>query len=240
MQPDYFPWFQVRKGDDGEHRMAVTRLPDGTPVTVADWPEVLKLAGWFQGRDPYECSADIWWQGERYIGTLCGGEVYWTDHDEVYPQTERMHQVGSLGHCWECFHAGYGFIRHPVTPQEVIDGTLNPIRIRFENPRSNEPCDACGGGYTKPCMMTEALAALEADPDNTPLDGGKYAITYVRHGGRCARMDAGPEHKALREARTFCAGCRGTCCTGDPQAGPCTCTEADRLAALGIEGSEDR
>jgi len=181
------PWFEVRKGDNNEHRMAVNTLPDGTQVTVADWPEVLKLAKWYQHRDPYECSADVYWQGQQYIGTVCGGEVYWTDHENAYPDAEyQMHQIGSLGHCWECFKGGYGFIRHPVTPEEVIEGTLNAIATRFEG--DGKPCAACGGGYTKPAMMSEGLGILEQDPENTPLDGGQYAIVYVRHDPECELM----------------------------------------------------
>lgn len=228
------PWFEVRKGDQGQHRMVITTLPDGSWVSVADWPEVLKLAEWFAHREPYDCSADIYWQGRDYIGTSCGGEVYWTDHEGLYPNTEySMHQIGSLGHCWECFKGGYGFVRHPVTPGEVIDGTLNAISTRFE--RDGKPCPACGGGYEKPAMMADALTELARRPDNTPLNGGDYAVMYVSHGPRCARMGYGPEHQAHQGAFEHCIGCRGTCCTGNPAHGPCTCTERDRLAALGLD-----
>jgi hypothetical protein len=204
--------------DDNDMGILPIALPGEAP-----WDRILKVAEGVAGSlgitlDIFHVDDQAWHLEDmsRYIVTICGGSPYWSP-----PGEGTLHQIGSPGHCWDCFHAGHGFVRHPITPGEVLTGSLSAISTRFEG-----GCTACGGGYTRPAMMPATI-----ERDNEPLDGGQYAITYVSHSSRCAALHAGPEHEAMG-ARAFCAGCAGTCCTGDPAAGPCTCTEEDRMKSL--------
>jgi hypothetical protein len=216
--------FQARKGEGiSRECFNIAYKPNGFTVTLQDWPWVCAQAEIFAHAKPAASSVEIWCQG-KYIVTGCGGSSYWEDHDHLYPETEcSMHQIGSLGHCWECFHAGYGFVRHPVTPEEVLRGELNPIKTRFE-----KPCPACGGGYSRPAVKP---AGWTPDAVSSDLDGGPYVVEYVQHGPYCARLNNGEEHSSMPPG-LHCAGCGARCCTGNQEDGPCRCTEEDRLADL--------
>lgn len=60
---------------------------------------------------------------ETYVVTMCGGGPYW------WPGDDGMHQIGSMGMCWDCWSAGLGWVRHPVTPAEAL-GEPEPPRCR--------------------------------------------------------------------------------------------------------------
>jgi hypothetical protein len=196
------------------------------------WSQARAYARWLSGK---LCeSIRIYDEAGRYIVTCSGGSDYWKDLAGEIGDRDMtsLHQIGSDGWCWDCLRAGRGFVRHPVTPAEArCEGWLEALPVRHAL-ASHPACDACGGGYMRPAMMAAALTrlALATDGGNTPVNGGDYAIEYVGHGPRCAAVNRGAEHMAAQKAGNFCVGCGGTCCTGNPDDGPCTCTDDSRLA----------
>jgi hypothetical protein len=219
------PWLQrMRDHDEHEHYR-----DEGRPGEDL-FSQARAYARWMSGK--LATTIDLFDQDGTYIVTACGGTDYWQDWNREIGTPDDdipwMHQIGSDGWCWDCFKGDRGFVRHPVTADEAREpGWLNALPVRHGKPA----CQACGLGYMRPAMMAAALARAAEHPeqDNSPLDGGVYAIEYVPCSDRCAALGNGPEHKAMR-GTDFCTGCSGTCCTGAQYAGPCACTDADRDA----------
>jgi hypothetical protein len=142
------------------------------------WEQAQAYARWMSGA---LCETmDILDSQLRYVVTMCGGSPYWIDPASDGP----MHQIGSDGWCWDCFHNGRGFVRHPVTPEEVGGDYLEALPTRHGDPA----CEACGLGYLRP-----AIGATAGPPRRSRQQRDRRR--RLRHRVRAAQQDL---HCSLR------------------------------------------
>jgi hypothetical protein len=100
-------------------------------VTSEDFDAICKGADQLGGT--WDVLMDVPWaansimngQEGLYVVTITG-TAYWRDG------RGRTHQISSEGFCWDCLngqdgHTRRGLVRHPITPQEILDGKCSYI-----------------------------------------------------------------------------------------------------------------
>jgi hypothetical protein len=108
--------YELRKQGHGDPLSTVMR----TEPSESDdqWPVAQQSAEELSGSwDVFRVAGGL----ETYV---VSSGPYWRS-----PIDGCSHQIGSMGRCWDCWSAGLGWIRHPVTPSEAL-GEPEPPRCR--------------------------------------------------------------------------------------------------------------